>query len=98
MHHSNATRSSGGNQGVLEAVLTIREVAEMERVSTGTVKNMLAEGVFPDAYLTGTGKGAWRIPARNLADFRKSRSARPVEAVAPLSPSSRRRKAVLQAI
>lgn len=35
---------------------------------------MLAEGVFPDAYLTGTGKGAWRIPARNLADFRKSRS------------------------
>lgn len=47
-------------------LLTIAEVAELLRFSTGTVKRLVADGHFPGAVLVGTDT---RIPQASLESF-----------------------------
>lgn len=57
-----------------EPDLTIAQVAELTQQSTDTVADLVRSGrYFPNAYKAGTGarNSPWRIPAADVADYRK---------------------------
>jgi excisionase family DNA binding protein len=56
-----------------EKLLTIREAAESLGVCTKTIHRMLSAGLLPGSYLAGARRGAWRIPASDVASYRESR-------------------------
>ena len=54
------------------AMLSATEAAELEGVSTRTIRNRCQEGDYPGAELTRGDSGHWRIPLKDLERRRKS--------------------------
>lgn len=67
--------------GVIERVLTSKEVAELERISTHAVTAACAAGEFEGAYRVGD-RGPWRIPESAVVERRRRLTARAEEELA----------------
>lgn len=76
--------------GLVERVLTTREVAELERVSAQSVSQLCAAGEFPGAYRSPGKRGRWRIPESAVLERRKRLAAAEEERAARLQAASLR--------
>ena len=56
---------------------TVSELAKRWDVTDRTIRNWIADGVFPNAYKVGLGKSHYRVPINDVVAFEKARRINP---------------------